>query len=211
MFVKLKRYLCSMNAQANDGIRMSENIIIADADYMDSVAFDLIVNFERMINRPLPKTDLSQWAVCVALDGGVRAGRNDVQVVLVHDEKHPKMEYFAPSDYAHELHAQAFTDPRLGEFTLTSVACGKTISKEEYIENVMHTLLEHEEVRRIMVIPDGNGDAWARLRRLLHGADDDNKRITLFAMQPMEGGNFRQELLGYALMSALGIKADEIK
>ena len=60
MFVKLKRYLCSMNAQANDGIRMSENIIIADADYMDSVAFDLIVNFERMINRPLPKADLSQ-------------------------------------------------------------------------------------------------------------------------------------------------------
>ena len=211
MFVKLKRYLCSMNAQANDGIRMSENIIIADADYMDSVAFDLIVNFERMINRPLPKADLSQWAVCVALDGGVRAGRNDVQVVLVHDEKHPKMEYFAPSDYAHELHAQAFTDPRLGEFTLTSVACGKTISKEEYIKNVMRTLLEHEEVRRIMVIPDGNGDVWDRLRRLLHGADDDNKRITLFAMQPMEGGNFRQELLGYALMSALGIKADEIK
>ena len=211
MFVKLKRYLCSMNAQANDGIRMSENIIIADADYMDSVAFDLIVNFERMINRPLPKADLSQWAVCVALDGGVRVGRNDVQVVLVHDEKHPKMENFAPSDYAHELHAQAFTDPQLGEFTLTSVACGKTISKEEYIENVMRTLLEHEEVRRIMVIPDGNGDAWARLRRLLHGADDDNKRITLFAMQPMEGGNFRQELLGYALMSALGIKADEIK
>ena len=200
-----------MNAQANNGIRMSENIIIADADYMDSVAFDLIVNFERMINRPLPKADLSQWAVCVALDGGVRAGRNDVQVVLVHDEKHPKMENFAPSDYAHELHAQAFTDPRLGEFTLTSVACGKTISKEEYIENVMRTLLEHEEVRRIMVIPDGNGDAWARLRRLLHGTDDDNKRITLFAMQPMEGGNFRQELLGYALMSALGIKADEIK
>ena len=211
MFVKLKRYLCSMNAQANNGIRMSENIIIADADYMDSVAFDLIVNFERMINRPLPKADLSQWAVCVALDGGVRAGRNDVQVVLVHDEKHLKMENFAPSDYAHELHAQAFTDPRLGEFTLTSVACGKTISKEEYIENVMRTLLEHEEVRRIMVIPDGNGDAWDRLRRLLHGADDDNKRITLFAMQPMEGGNFRQELLGYALMSALGIKADEIK
>ena len=211
MFVKLKRYLCSMNAQANNGIRMSENIIIADADYMDSVAFDLIVNFERMINRPLPKADLSQWAVCVALDGGVRAGRNDVQVVLVHDEKHPKMENFAPSDYAHGLHAQAFTDPRLGEFTLTSVACGKTISKEEYIENVMRTLLEHEEVRRIMVIPDGNGDAWARLRRLLHGADDDNKRITLFAMQPMEGGNFRQELLGYALMSALGIKAEEIK
>jgi len=201
-----------MNAQANNGIRMSENIIIADADYMDSVAFDLIVNFERMINRPLPKADLSQWAVCVALDGGVRAGRNDVQVVLVHDEKHLKMENFAPSDYAHELHAQAFTDPRLGEFTLTSVACGKTISKEEYIESVLRTLLEHKEVRRVMIVPDSeHGDGYARLRNLLRRVDDEDKRITLFAMQPMEGGNFRQEILGYSLMSALGIKAEEIK
>ena len=201
-----------MNTQHSQNIKMSENIIIADADYMDSVAFDLIVNFERMINRPLPKADLSQWAVCVALDGGVRAGRNDVQVVLVHDEKHPKMENFAPSDYAHELHAQAFTDPRLGEFTLTSVACGKTISKEEYIESVLHTLLEHKEVRRVMIVPDSeHGDGYARLRNLLRRVDDEDKRITLFAMQPMEGGNFRQEILGYSLMSALGIKAEEIK
>jgi len=29
-------------------------------------------------------------------------------------------------------------------------------------------------------------------------------------MQPMEGGNFRQEILGYSLMQALGIRAEEI-
>jgi hypothetical protein len=40
---------------------------------------------------------------------------------------------------------------------------------------------------------------------------DDEKRITLFAMQPLPGGNFRQEILGYSLMNALGISADEIK
>jgi len=39
----------------------------------------------------------------------------------------------------------------------------------------------------------------------------DDKRITLFAMQPMPGGNFRQEILGYSLMNALGISANEIK
>jgi hypothetical protein len=32
----------------------------------------------------------------------------------------------------------------------------------------------------------------------------------MFAMQPIEGGNFRQEILGYSLMNALGIRADEI-
>ena len=38
-----------MNSQENGNIAMSENIIIADADYVDSVAFNLIVNFERML------------------------------------------------------------------------------------------------------------------------------------------------------------------
>jgi hypothetical protein len=30
-------------------------------------------------------------------------------------------------------------------------------------------------------------------------------------MQPMMGGNFRQEILGYSLMQALGIKAAELE
>ena len=34
---------------------------------------------------------------------------------------------------------------------------------------------------------------------------------TVCAFQPMPGGNFRQEILGYSLMNALGIKADELK
>jgi hypothetical protein len=29
-------------------------------------------------------------------------------------------------------------------------------------------------------------------------------------MQPMPGGNFRQEILGYSLMAALRIKSEEI-
>ena len=29
-------------------------------------------------------------------------------------------------------------------------------------------------------------------------------------MQPLEGGNFKQEILGYSLMNALGIKGDEL-
>jgi hypothetical protein len=200
-----------MNSQENGNIAMSENIIIADADYVDSVAFNLIVNFERMLNRALPKADFAQWAVCVALDGGVREGKNDVQVVLVHDKQREEMAHFEPGNFSHTLNAKAFNDAHLGEFTVTSVATDNTISKETYFEEVMETLLHHDEVKRVMLIPDSEtGTAYDRLRQLLQHADDDTKRITLFAMEPMPGGNFRQELLGYSLMSALGIKADEI-
>ena len=38
-----------------------------------------------------------------------------------------------------------------------------------------------------------------------------DKRITLFAMQPLPGGPYRQEILGYSLMAALGITSQEIE
>ena len=60
-----------------------------------------------------------------------------------------------------------------------------------------------------MVVP-GEGEAYDAVRHALRHVDDD-KRITVFAMQPMPGGNFRQEILGYSLMSALGIRAEELK
>lgn len=200
-----------MNTPNNDNVKMSENIIIADADYVDSVAFNLIVNFERMIGRAVPKADLSQWAVCVALDGGVREGKNDTQIVLVHEKKNTSLDNFKPSDYEKDLNSKAFNDDKLGEFTFTSVEVGDVVNKDEYIENVLKTVLQHEEVKKVMIIPDiENSDICSRIRSLLRNVDDDNKRITMFAMQPIEGGNFRQEILGYSLMNALGIRADEI-
>ena len=42
-------------------IAWGENVIIADADYIDSVAFNLTVNFERMIGRHIPQEDMEQW------------------------------------------------------------------------------------------------------------------------------------------------------
>jgi hypothetical protein len=40
--------------------------------------------------------------------------------------------------------------------------------------------------------------------------DDHPKRVTVFTMEPKTGGNFRQEILGYSLMAALGIRGEEI-
>lgn len=40
-----------MNLQDSQNIKMSENVIIVDADYIDDVAFNLTLNFERMLDR----------------------------------------------------------------------------------------------------------------------------------------------------------------
>ena len=202
-----------MNTLDTNNIKWSENVIIADADYIDKVAFDLTVNFERMINRRIQPADMAQWAVCIALDGGLREGEHETQVVLIHDKKAIAMKNFRPSNYETDLNAKDFKDDKLGEFIFSSYPTEeKMAGKDEFLVEVARTVCNAKEVKRVMVIPNSeDGDAYDQLRDMLRKVDDDDKRITLFAMQPMPGGNFRQEILGYSLMNALGISAEEIK
>lgn len=194
-------------------VRLSENIIVADADYVDYVAFQLTVQFERMIGRRIPKADLARWAVNIALDGGLRADgkQHETQVVLVHDRHSQRMDNFTPSAYDTDLDAQAFRDDSLGEFLVNSIPVGDMVGKEDYMADTIAMALDHEEVKRVMIIPNGEqGTAYQDIAATLRDAPDD-KRVTMFAMQPMPGGNFRQEILGYSLLSALGIRGEEVK
>ena len=192
-------------------IRWSENVILVDADYVDKVAFNLIVNFERMIGRRIPLSDLARWVECVALDGGVRQ-REEPQVttvVLVHEKKMDHLRNFMPANYKDELNGKAFRSP-LGEFAIHTVPVEEITYKTNLLTDIIDVLLQQKDVKRMMVVPNAEeGDAYERIRRQLQSISDE-KRITLFAMQPMPGGNFRQEILGYSLMQALGISGEEL-
>lgn len=202
-----------MNAQEAQNIKWSENIIIVDGDYIDHVAFDLIVNFERMLNRRIPAADFSQWAVNIALDGRLKPGNHETQVVLLHDKQNPKLENFAPADYAKELNGQAFKDSQLGEFIINAIATDDEVAeKDNVLLDLLKTVLSHEEVKRIMLVPNAeDSHLISTLRSTLRDADDELKHITLFAMQPLEGGNFKQQILGYSLLNAMGISSSEIE
>ena len=190
--------------------RWSENVILADADYVDKVAFNLIVNFERMLGRRIPKADLAKWVDCVALDGGLRAGGHETLVVLAHRKEKTQMENFAPGNYAAELDGKAFKDS-LGEFVISAVAIEEIADSEDYLTEALRLVTAQKEVKRVMVIPNAEDPyIYNKVREVLNRVDDDEKRITVFAMEPKPGGNFRQEILGYSLMAALGISADEI-
>ena len=202
-----------MNAQEAQNIKWSENIIIVDGDYIDRVAFDLIVNFERMLNRRIPAADFSQWAVDIALDGRLKPGNHETQVVLLHDRKNPKLENFTPADYEKELNGQAFKDAQLGEFIINSIATGdETAEKDTVLLDLLKTVLNHGEVKRIMIVPNAEDNhLMSTLRSTLRDVDDELKHITVFAMQPLEGGNFKQQILGYSLLNAMGISSLEIE
>ena len=202
-----------MNAQEAQNIKWSENIIIVDGDYIDHVAFDLIVNFERMLNRRIPAAAFSQWAVNIALDGRLKPGNHETQVVLLHDRKNPKLENFAPADYLKELNGQAFKDSQLGEFIINAIATGDEVAeKDDVLLDLLKTILNHEEVKRVMIVSNAEDcHLMSTLRSTLRDVDDELKHITLFAMQPLEGGNFKQQILGYSLLNAMGISASEIE
>ena len=198
-----------MNNQLQE-TRWSENVILVDADYVDKVTFNLIVNFERMLGRRIPQADLARWIDCVALDGGLREGAHETLVVLVHQKDKVRLENFVPSDYAEELDGKAFKD-HLGEFLISAIPIEAIADGEDYFPEALKLAVAQKEIRRIMVIPNAEDSyIYNKVRETLNRVDDDEKRITVFAMEPKPGGNFRQEILGYSLMAALGISSEEI-
>lgn len=202
-----------MDIQEFNNTAWSRNVILVDGDYVDSVAFNLIVNFERMIGRRIPKADTARWIDCIALDGGMREQRDrdgETQVIFIHSKNRSQLDNFTPGDYNADLNAKAFKDT-LGEFVLSSYPVEDVVVHDDFFLDVFKTVVNHKDVHRVMAVPNAERpELWEALRHALKDIDDEEKRVTLFAMQPLSGGNFRQEILGYSLMSALGIKGNEI-
>lgn len=231
--------------EKNNITEATENVIIADADYVDSVAFNLIVNFERMIGRHIPQADMAQWVECVAIDGGVSAKANGnansadadasdagskavggTHVILIHDKNKKEMNNFNPGVYDEAdateertlLNGQAFMGD-YGEFTFSTVASdetSETMTKADIVTDVLAAMVDEPKVKRVMVIPNLDPGADSIIDLLLPvlrhlDRECQEKRITLFGMQPLTGVPCRTEILGYSLMAALGIRADEIK
>ena len=192
--------------------KWSEHVILVDAEYVDKVAFDMIVNFERMLERRIPQADTAQWLECVALDGGLRPQTSDaqpqtsIQVVLIHDRNRQQMDNFLPGEFS-DLDGQAFTGP-LGEFLISCVKVEEMVTKDDLFIDSLQIIANAAEVKRLMVVGDSD-HIYNKVREALRKADPD-KHITVFTMQPMDSGNFRQEILGYSLMAALGIKSAEL-
>ena len=191
--------------------KWSENVILVDADYVDSVAFDLTVNFERMLGRRIAQADMARWLECVALDGGLRpTASNDspmasIQVVLLHQRA--AMDNFLPGSFS-ELDGQAFKSD-LGEFLISCVRVEEMVTMDDLFLDSLQILASAQEVRRLIVVPHAE-HIYNKVREALRRSDPD-RHTTVLAMQPQEGGNFRQEILGYSLMAALGIRAEELK
>jgi hypothetical protein len=201
--------------------KWSANVILVDADYLDNVARNLIERFERLLGRQIAKGSMTVWADCVALDGGLRPGDNQIQVVIIHPKEKRGLNHLDPSDFAEHLSGKAFKD-NIGEFVFDCYPAEEEfVDYDDFFVDALQLITAQKEVKRLMVVTHAeNALLYNKVREVLNGADDE-KAITIFSMQPatdgespsdgMQGKKIRQEILGYSLMAALGIKAEEIE
>lgn len=188
--------------------KWKENVVLVDADYVDGVAFHLAVNFERMLERAVPPADLAQWLVCVALDGGVKPGNNEVQVVFVHPKGKRGLDNFRPSSFSEEIDGMAFMDGHVGEFTMSALRVENLVGEAEFFSQAVETLADAKEIKRLILVADPAKDG-ERLRGII--AKTDGKDVTWLSMEQLSGKGFVSEILGFSLMNAMGIRGEEFK
>ena len=184
---------------------LPENVIIIDAEYIDNVAFNLSVNFERMLERRIPKADLADWLDYIALDSGLKP--NDEQSVLaifIHKKGCPTLQNFTPSSLE-ELNGKSFKD-NMGEFTIESYPVEESvIDKQSHFIDTIDLIANDSRVKKIMLVSDtetyGN--------TIPNSLNKCDKNITTFVMEPIIGHKHRQEILGYSLTCALGVRSEE--
>ena len=81
----------------NNKVKFAENVILLDAAFLNEVVAGIRTWMEGELDRTLPLLDLPGWLNLLALDAGIRAEENDIQVILVYDEPNKNRKCCEPS------------------------------------------------------------------------------------------------------------------
>lgn len=185
------------------------NVLLIDAVYLNRVGKDMAAHFAPILGRELPEADLPLLLECLALDAGISAGENDIQVIFIYDSSVRRMDFCKPSDMEKELNDVAFRS-RLGEFSVYSFQPSGMASREDLFVESLRLLGESKEARRIAVVADEKADR----ERVTEAVGEWKKKdgVTVLGMNPPASPcrGFRFEMLGFAVLQSLGIRADEL-
>ena len=189
-------------------VKFAEKVILVDAVYINKVTSDLSNHFSQVIGRELPKADLPVFLECVAMDAAIQPGENVLQVLFVYDKENAKMEAFTPGDLEKELDDVAFKS-QLGEFQLNSFEPSDMANREEFFLESVKLVADAKEVKHLVIVPSETeyGDKLPEILEKVDGKES----IHVLGMNPLpESKAYQWEMLGYAVLQALGIRSDEI-
>ena len=192
----------------NNELKFAEKVILIDASYINKVTGDLSQHFGQMIGRELPKADLPIFLECVAMDAAIQPGENVLQVLLVYDKELTKMDAFNPGDLKKELNDVAFKS-QLGEFQLNTFEPSDMADREAFFLEAVKLVADAKEVKHLVIVPSETeyGDKIPEILEKVDGKDS----IHVLGMNPLAPSKaFSWEMMGYAVLQALGIRSDEI-
>ena len=198
-----------------ENVKLAENVILVDVAYFNDVVKDLKRYFELQLGRPLQNIYVEEWASYLALDSGVRDKDNNIEVLFVQDSQSNRWVHCDPSDVNKDLNGVGYTN-QLGEFTFTSVSSEGLVPRANLYLDLLNIALNSADVKRLMLVPfidDYGAKLMEVLDEYLRNADTENsKRLFLFNMdEPAHPLGCKWDLLGYSMMRALGIKAEELE
>ena len=192
----------------NNELKFAEKVILIDAAYINKVTKDLSQHFGQLIGRELPKADLPIFLECVAMDAAIQPGENVLQVLFVYDKNQTKIDAFNPSDLKKELNDVAFKS-QLGEFQLNTFEPSDMADKEAFFFESVRLVADAKEVKHLVVVPDEMeyGDKLPEIFDKVDGKES----IHVLGMNPLASSDkYHWEMMGYAVLQALGIRSDEI-
>ena len=192
----------------NNELKFAEKVILIDASYINKVTVDLSQHFGQMIGRELPKADLPIFLECVAMDAAIQPGENVLQVLLVYDKELTKMDAFNPGDLKKELNDVAFKS-QLGEFQLNTFEPSDMADREAFFLEAVKLVADAKEVKHLVIVPSETeyGDKIPEILEKVDGKES----IHVLGMNPLAPSKaFSWEMMGYAVLQALGVRSDEI-
>ena len=192
----------------NNELKFAEKVILIDASYINKVTADLSRHFGQVIGRELPKADLPIFLECVAMDAAIQPGENVLQVLLGYDKENARMDAFNPGDLKKELNDVAFKS-QLGEFQLNTFEPSDMTDREAFFLEAVKLVADAKEVKHLVVIPSETeyGD---KLPEIFDKVDGKESIHVLGMNPPVPSDKFRWEMMGYAVLQALGVRSDEI-
>ena len=192
----------------NNELKFAEKVILIDAAYIDKVTKDLSQHFGQLIGRELPKADLPIFLECVAMDAAIQPGENVLQVLFVYDKNQTKIDAFNPSDLKKELNDVAFKS-QLGEFQLNTFEPSDMVDKEAFFLESVRLVADAKEVKHLVVVPD-EMEYGDKLPEIFDKVDGKESIHVLGMNPPASSDKYHWEMMGYAVLQALGIRSDEI-
>ena len=196
-----------------DQVQFVENVVLIDLAGFNEAVSLIKRFFEDHLNRKIDDLDLQGWVSCMAMDAGITAGRNRVQVIFLHDGTVSDLSCCSapPLD---DLKGMGFTSS-LGDFTFSVISSEGFASQENFFLDLMHIALDSVEVKRLVLIPD-NGAYGDKMHEVLHQtlpeiqAEKPKEIVCFFTAVQDKPLEYKCDSLIFSMMHCMNINSDEL-